>query len=448
MGVKHFYNFIKKYAPDCLYQKIYYNLRNKRFAVDANLLLYKFLACNARKTKYENINDDKNYDIFFHRILLMIGLLRQFNIGLVMVFDGPTPDIKKNTVKVRKDVKYNAKQEVKKINNLIDILNKLTDMKEYTYGELFEIKISYQELRDNFDNYKSDGENSEEDCKFNLGLLDKLKLKIEYLEKIYIDNKLNITLNQNNNLIDEIEDNIVTKSNLDNIENLEELNDQLLNELLIELFDLKDYKKKLMPKSIHLNMELQDKVKKILDIAGIPYIDSLHESDSQCACLLRDGIVDGIITDDFDVLAFGGRKIFLNVFESSRENSELYEINLTKLLEKLNLTYDSFVDMCILMGTDYAPCLEFRYDDIFREITKYKSIENIISNNALKIPEDYPYVEIRKYFKSCYGKKYSVGEIEFPLIDSKRMSELQKYIKETCNLNNRTIKYSIYLHKY
>lgn len=441
MGVKNFYNFIRKYAPDCIYPKNYYNLRNKRFAVDANLLLYKFLACNARKTKYEHVSDDKNFDIFFHRILLMIGTLRQFNIGLIMVFDGPTPDIKKKTVKTRKDVRYNAKQEVKKINNLIDILNKLTNMKEYTYTELFEIKMSYDELNENYENSLIN-DKSVEDNKLNKSLLNKLKLKIEYLEKI--------NANQVKDLIDILDDDVVTNCKIINInefEQLHELNDNLLNELLIELFDIKDYKKKLMPKSIHLNMELQDKVKKLFDVAGIPYIESMHESDSQCACLLRDGIVDGIITDDFDVLAFGGKRIFLNVFDSSKDNSELCEINLNKLLEKLNLTYDSFVDMCILLGTDYAPSLDFRYDDIYKTISECKSIENIISSNKLKIPEDYPYVEIRKYFKSCYGKKYSIGEIEFPLIDSKRMAELQKYIKENCNLNNKTIKYSVNLHR-
>ena len=70
-------------------------------------------------------------------------------------------------------------------------------------------------------------------------------------------------------------------------------------------------KNNLLINTVHLNTKLIKSVKEILGYCGIPCIDAPFEADTQLAYLSKNNLIDGIISNDFDILTFGGKKILL-----------------------------------------------------------------------------------------------------------------------------------------
>ena len=66
------------------------------------------------------------------------------------------------------------------------------------------------------------------------------------------------------------------------------------------------------------SQELNDDLKKILRVLGVPYVNAPFEAESQCAYLELHGLVDGVVTEDSDALLFGAKKVYRNIFEKNK----------------------------------------------------------------------------------------------------------------------------------
>ena len=112
MGIKGLNTFIKKICPECITEKKITEYKNKRFAIDASILLYKYIHIS-------NINDNcKNAHII--GFLNRIKMYQNNNIKPIFVFDGVPPIEKREILKKRQQAK-------KKINDKIELLNKLSE---------------------------------------------------------------------------------------------------------------------------------------------------------------------------------------------------------------------------------------------------------------------------------------------------------------------------------
>ena len=136
----------------------------------------------------------------------------------------------------------------------------------------------------------------------------------------------------------------------------------------------------------------------LLKLLGQDLIQAENEAEAQCAILCKTGQADLVISEDSDTLIFGTPLL-------AKGSKELTVIDLNHFLNELKLTMDQFIDLGILLGSDYGPgikgmgkvkALEF--------ITKFKNIENICEqikqNSKFQIPEDFEYNKIRSFFKS------------------------------------------------
>ncbi|XP_053157218.1 exonuclease 1 isoform X2 [Hemicordylus capensis] len=90
---------------------------------------------------------------------------------------------------------------------------------------------------------------------------------------------------------------------------------------------------------------------------GIDCIVAPYEADAQLAYLNKIGIVQAIITEDSDLLAFGCKKVFLKIdkFGNGLEIDQA-RLGMCKQLGDV-FTEEKFRYMCILSGCDYLPSI-------------------------------------------------------------------------------------------
>lgn len=156
---------------------------------------------------------------------------------------------------------------------------------------------------------------------------------------------------------------------------------------------------KYLKRSSTISKNQWDQCKELLELMGIPYINAPEEADSQCAYLAKVGLVDGVLTEDMDILTFGSTKIIRNLTSHKVPTSE---INLENILNHLNLNQEEFIEFCILLGCDYCQGIpELKPNVIYSYFSKNKNIEKTLQamrKDNLDVPDELLYQETKKYF--------------------------------------------------
>ena len=110
--------------------------------------------------------------------------------------------------------------------------------------------------------------------------------------------------------------------------------------------EVKGFQEKVERKIIHIRLEHINAAKELLGYFGVPCIVAQSEAESLCAVLCKKGIVDATISEDMDVLATGGCILLKNF--SMEKGGRVTEVCLKGVLDGLEMTFDEFLDMCIL----------------------------------------------------------------------------------------------------
>uniref|UniRef100_A0A8D0DPL7 Exonuclease 1 n=1 Tax=Salvator merianae TaxID=96440 RepID=A0A8D0DPL7_SALMN len=110
-------------------------------------------------------------------------------------------------------------------------------------------------------------------------------------------------------------------------------------------------------RSINITHAMACEVIKVARAQGIDCIVAPYEADAQLAYLNKTGIVQAVITEDSDLLAFGCKKVFLKIdkFGNGLEIDQS-RLGMCKQLGDV-FTEEKFRYMCILSGCDYLPSL-------------------------------------------------------------------------------------------
>ena len=156
-----------------------------------------------------------------------------------------------------------------------------------------------------------------------------------------------------------------------------------------------------------------DESKELLAKAGIPYCVAPEDAEKYCAFLQKNGLVDYTVTDDTDASTFGCPCIL-----KTSINNNIIEIDTNLILEKFEMSQDSFVDFCILSGCDYTiPIPQIGPVTSFNLIKKHGCIEEILKT----LPKEHPrfdYTVCRKIFK----------EFNYEIPESFKKTEVNKQI--------------------
>ena len=202
------------------------------------------------------------------------------------------------------------------------------------------------------------------------------------------------------------------------------------------LQDIKNLNKKL----IYVTSEIIQKTKNLLDLMGVKYIDAPCEAEHYCSMLVKNNILDGVLSEDMDTIACGSQ-IILRKF--SNKEDFIYEYDLNKILKLFNLNINELRDICILCGNDYINRLRGMDQYIaYNLIKKYSNIETLIINKHIRVPDRYDYKTSRKIYR-LDGINMSKEDI-ITIREQKDpdINELKSFLK-----NNSSIDEKIYNHR-
>lgn len=135
---------------------------------------------------------------------------------------------------------------------------------------------------------------------------------------------------------------------------------------------------KLVKKCSTISNDHVNILKEILTMLGIVYLHSVEEADPLCAALVKNGIAQCCLSNDTDMLVHGCPVTYQNFMFHT---NNVTEFRLDDILKELKINYDQFVDMSILMGTDYnKPLSGIKPEIALEAIQQYQTIENILQN--------------------------------------------------------------------
>jgi 5'-3' exonuclease len=138
---------------------------------------------------------------------------------------------------------------------------------------------------------------------------------------------------------------------------------------------VKQYIEKLRGNILHVTEADFKNIQELLTMFGIPYITAAGEAEILCAELVKRGLADAVMTKDTDVLACC---VPVMLYDVDLTTKEFTQIKIETILSGLELDEASWLDLCIMCGTDFndniprvGPVTSLNY------IKKYKNIEAI-----------------------------------------------------------------------
>ncbi|KAF2260971.1 exonuclease-like protein [Lojkania enalia] len=150
-----------------------------------------------------------------------------------------------------------------------------------------------------------------------------------------------------------------------------------------------------LQKAVDVTAEMARQLIEELKHHNIQYVVAPYEADSQLAYLEKQGIIDGILSEDSDLLVFGA-KCLITKLDKYGECIEVNR-NLFTACREISLAGWSDADfrrMAILSGCDYLPSIgKMGLKTAHRMLRKYKTVDRVVKtaqfDGQFKVPSGY-----------------------------------------------------------
>lgn len=168
---------------------------------------------------------------------------------------------------------------------------------------------------------------------------------------------------------------------------------------------------------------------------GIPIIQAKGEAEELCSMMCREGIVEGVYTTDTDPLAYGC-PLFLKGM--NKRGDGFTTVDLKIILESLKISFETFVDLCIMCGCDYNKNIpKIGEKSAYALMKQYGRIENL-PKSYRNVPLDLNilnYERCREIFKSkqvseLYDGEYQIDINKERLLSAKEILGNEVWIEE------------------
>lgn len=150
---------------------------------------------------------------------------------------------------------------------------------------------------------------------------------------------------------------------------------RLTNDKPFSLIKVEAHVRKMRSNILEITEHDFKRLEELLTIFGVPFITAPGEGEVLCAELVKQGKADAVLTRDTDVLACGVPIMLSNINISTKEFTM---IKMDHVLECFDMTLDSWLDLCIMCGTDYNSNLpKIGPVRALALIQKHKSLEEV-----------------------------------------------------------------------
>lgn len=251
-----------------------------------------------------------------------------------------------------------------------------------------------------------------------------------YIKKNVLESCINIEKNDYNdfkNHINEIIEKNKNESFIIKDDEIKELFNKSQDELRFEV-------EKVTKKIIHVTYHHIESSKKLFDLFGIRhiYVQQGGEAEGILSMLSKNNVIQGIITEDSDILANSGKLLLKNFCP---DKNTIEENCLDGILSCLELNQDEFIDFCILCGCDYTQKIpNLGPINALKIIYKYKNIEKFLDNNTKYI---IPINFMDNYQKARYLFNHPIPDDVYDTIDKDtkmkepKIEELKDFLKDS-----------------
>ncbi|KAF9429972.1 Rad2 nuclease [Podila epigama] len=149
-------------------------------------------------------------------------------------------------------------------------------------------------------------------------------------------------------------------------------------------------------KCVDVTPEMAHAVIQALKAANVDYVVAPYEADAQLAYLEKCGIVDGIVTEDSDLIVFGCKRMIFKL-DKFGAGIEILHDNL-RMVQEVSFHDWSMTEirhMCILSGCDYLPSIPgMGLKTAQRLLRRLKTVDKVIrnirmENITMKVQPDY-----------------------------------------------------------
>lgn len=140
-----------------------------------------------------------------------------------------------------------------------------------------------------------------------------------------------------------------------------------------------------------VNAEMIDETKKLLQLLGVPVVESIEDGESQASYIIQKGDAWGIGSQDYDAFLYGADRIIRNLTISKTHkvagkevtvNIEWYKLE--TVLNNLKITRQQLVDMAILVGVDFYEGIRgIGVKTAYKIITENTSLDTVIAKKDL-----------------------------------------------------------------
>jgi flap endonuclease-1 len=190
-------------------------------------------------------------------------------------------------------------------------------------------------------------------------------------------------------------------------------------------------------KGTRIDRVVFEEVIALLRMMNIPIVMAPGEAEAQCARMATRGIVDAVYTNDTDALVFGASCMIYTM----RASSSITTIDRDMVLKKLALNNNQFIDLCILLGSDYTGTLPgIGYKKAYGMIKKHGSIEAILANESIICPMVFDYVLARREFANPAVSDVAAISMN---IDNVNVEDIREFLVEVHGLEPARIRRSI-----